>query len=77
MSWRLASKLDLLMKPAFRKVLASLSVTLGVVLVFFELAGDRTKQTGSISWFWVSVGGGIIVLGMFELLSRKDPMIRP
>lgn len=65
------------MKPRFRKVLASLSVATGVVLVFFELAGDRTKQTGSISWFWLSVGGGIIVLGMLELLSRKDPMIRP
>lgn len=59
------------MNPVFRKVLASLSVMLGVVLLVLELRGE------AVSWFWATVAAGMVVLGMLELLTRKDPMIRP
>ncbi len=59
------------MNPVFRKILAALSVMLGVVLLVLELRGK------AVSWFWAIVAAVMGVLGMLELLSRKDPMIRP
>ena len=62
------------MKPLLRKVLASFSVTLGLLLVMLEV---RRGDGGGVQWFWVLVGVLMLVLGTIELLAPKPPPLDP
>ena len=64
------------MNPHFKRFLAFLAVAMGVWLLYLEFFGSRSRSEG-ISWFWVVVAGAMLILGMAELLARRDPMIRP
>jgi hypothetical protein len=65
------------MKPLWRKILASASVTLGMLLVLLEISGTFGRGGAGGGCFWIIVGGLLVILGTLELMGYGDgPSLR-
>jgi hypothetical protein len=55
------------MKGSYRRIFAGGAAGLGAFLIAFEL--QRAPTPAEANWFWMAVGGLMVVLGLIELLS--------
>jgi hypothetical protein len=55
------------MKGSYRRIFAAGAAGLGAFLVVFELR--RAPTPAEANWFWMAVGGLMVILGLIEVLS--------